>query len=223
MKHWIGILALSALTPCAYADEPNKVLDTIHFELSAKQWVSTQKATLSVNINATLTDANLVKTRAEIMTRLNKIAKADWHLVAFERSQDNSGLEKLYVHAQAKVEQSALTDVYQQAKAVSQPGAQYVIGDVEFKPGLEERQAVKAKIREDLYQKINEELVRINTLYPNQHFSLNQVIFVEGEQSGQQRPYEAKALNAMAMSPAPLAVSNELILSARVEAASTRK
>lgn len=222
MKQWAGFLALFALTPYALAEEPRMVLDKIHFELSSKQWVSTQKALVSVSINATLSDADLVKARADIMNRLNKIVKGDWQLISFDRSQDNSGLEKLVVQAQTRVEQSALTNLYQQAKSVSIPGAKYEISGIEFKPGIEEKQEVKAKIREQLYQKINEEIARINKIYTKQNYTVNQIIFIEGEQPLQPRAYQAKTLNAMAAA-APLSVSNELVLTAQVEAASSRK
>ena len=86
------------------------------FQVSSKQWVTTQTAILNVNINVTLNNADLVKARADIMDSLNKIAKGDWHLIEFDRSQDSSGLEKLYVQAQARVDQASLTDIYQNAK-----------------------------------------------------------------------------------------------------------
>ena len=228
MKQLVGILALMVLTPCSFAQEVKAsrlVLDKIQFEMSSKQWVTTQKALLSVNINATLNNADLVKARADMMERLNKIVKGDWHILAFDRSQDSSGLEKLDVQAQARVDQSQLTDIYQNAKSVSIPGAKYEISGVEFKPGLEEIQEVKAKIREQLYQKVNEEIARINKVYPNQNYSVNRFVLVEGDAPVQKRAYQQKALNTMVMaaSPAPLTVSNELVMTAFVEAASNRK
>ncbi len=228
MRKIAGMLAVIALTPVAYAgnDVPPLVLDKVVFQISAKQWVTTQTALLNVNVNVTLSSADLVKARADILTSLNKIAKGDWHLIQFDRSQDSSGLEKLYVQAQSRVDQSALTDIYQNAKSVSMPGANYEVSGVEFKPSLEETQAVRAKVREQLYQKVNEELSRLNKAYPLQNYSLSNLAFVEGDNLPQQpRAYQAKEMNAvvMAASPAPLTVSNELVLTAFVEAASNRK
>jgi hypothetical protein len=228
MKQVAGMLAFLALTPIAFAgdDVPPLVLDKVVFQISAKQWVTTQTALLNVNINVTLSSADLVKARADIMVSLNKIAKGDWHLIEFDRSQDSSGLEKLFVQAQARVDQSALTDIYQNAKSVSMPGANYEINGVEFKPSLDETQVVRAKVREQLYQKVNEELSRMNKAYPLQNYSLSNLVFFEGDIPPQQpRPYQAKEMNAvvMAAAPAPLTVSNELVLTAFVEAASNRK
>lgn len=227
MKSSARIVPFLLLSASVFADQlpPRLVLDKIFFQVSSKQWVSTQTALLSVTINATLTNADLVKTRSDIMARLAKVAKGDWHLIEFNRSQDTSGLEKLYVLAQARVDQAALTDVYQNAKSVSIPGAKYEINSIEFKPSLEETQAVKDAVRGQLYQKVNDELTRINKMYPTQNYSLNNLIFVEGDGPVAVKPYRAKEMNALAMSagPAPLAVSNELVLTALVEAASNRK
>ncbi|MDI1352894.1 MAG: hypothetical protein PSV35_09060 [bacterium] len=227
MKYAVGICALMALSPIVVADSlaPKIVLDKVLFQVSAKQWVTTQTAMLNVTINVTLNSADLVKARADIMDHLNKIAKGDWHLLQFDRSQDSSGLEKLYVQAQARVNQEALTDVYQHAKSVSAPGAHYDINGIEFKPSLEEIQAVRATIREKLYQQINDELSRMNKTYSTQNYSVNHVVFVEGESAPQPMAYAAKTMNTMAMgaAPASLTVSNELILTALVEAASNRK
>ncbi|MFT4059559.1 MAG: hypothetical protein QM652_08435 [Legionella sp.] len=228
----VKMLALMVVTSCAFAADvfpPPMVLDKIVFQVSAKQWVTTQSALLGVNINVTLSNADLVKARSDIMERLNKIAKGDWHLLQFDRSQDSSGLEKLYVHAQARVNQSALTDIYQNAKSVSMPGAKYEIADVDFKPSLEEIQAVYVQVREQLYQQINDELVRMNKAYSPQNYSVSNLVFVSGDNPPVQPPraYQAKETMVMmagAVAPTPtLSVSNELTLTAMVEAASNRK
>ncbi|CAM2862486.1 hypothetical protein [Legionella worsleiensis] len=228
MKQVVGILALIAFNPIASADDvPPLVLDKVLFQISAKQWVTTQTALLNVSINVTLTSADLVKARADIMDSLGKIAKGDWHLVEFDRSQDSSGLEKLYVQAQARVDQSVLTNIYQNAKSVSIPGAKYEIIGVEFKPSLEETQAIRAKVREKLYQQVNEEIARMNKAYPMQSYSVSNLVFFEGDNApAQPRAYQAKEMNTLVMAAAvqaPLTVSNELVLTAYVEAASNRK
>jgi hypothetical protein len=228
MRQVAGIIALFILSPYLYAENkpPRQILDKIQWQISAKQWVTTQTALLSININVTLNSADLVKARSDIMDKLNKIAKGDWHLLEFNRSQDSSGLEKLNVLAQARVDQSSLTNIYQNAKSVSAPGSKYDVNAVEFKPSLEEMQQVKAKVREQLYQQVNDELDRMNKIYPTQKYSVNSLLIVEGDILSQSRQNQAKEMNAMVMAaaaPSPLTVSNELVLTALVEAASNRK
>ncbi|KTD58002.1 hypothetical protein Lsai_1524 [Legionella sainthelensi] len=234
MRQVVQMLALMVVTPFAFAEnalpppQPQLVLDKIDFQLSAKEWVTTQTALLGISINVTLSNADLVKARADIMERLNKIAKGDWHLVQFDRSQDSSGLEKLYVQAQARVSQEVLTDIYQNAKTVSLPGAQYEVSTVDFKPSFEETQLVLTQIRQRLYQQVNDELDRINKAYPTQNYSVSNLVFVDGNNPPPQpRPYQAKEMNTMLAVAAPtapaLTVSNELVLTAVVEVAANRK
>ncbi len=230
MKKIAGMLFVMGLSPLSYGvDFPQElVLDTVVFQMAAKQWVSTQTALLSVTINATLSNADLVKARADIMTKLVKIAGGEWHLTQFDRSQDSSGLEKLYVQAQARVAQGSLTNIYQNAKSVSKPGATYEIGSVEFKPSLDEVQQVRTQLREKLYQQVLDELTRMNKIYTNQTYSVSNLVFAEGDgvqPLPQQKGYQTPAMmNAMVM-PAggTMAVSNELTMTATVQAASNRQ
>lgn len=231
MKHVAGMLVLMALPTFAFTADnnvPPLTLDTVLFQMSTKQWVTTQTALLNVSISATLNSADLVKARSDIIDSLNKIAKGDWHIVSFNRSQDSSGLEKLDVQAQARIDQSELTDIYQSAKSVSMPGAKYYISGVDFKPSLEEVQAVKAQVRQKLYQQVNEEIARMNKVYPTQNYSVNNLTFFDGDSViAQPRAYQAKEISNMAMaspsSSGGISVSNEIILTAVVEAASNRK
>ena len=230
MKKIAAVLAILALNPVAYAAETQPVLDTVFFQVAAKQWVNTQTALVSVNINATLTNADLAQARTDIMGRLAKVALGEWHLVQFNRSQDSSGLEKLYVQAQARIPQSNLTHIYQNAKSVSKPGASYEIGSIEFKPGLDEVQQVRMQLRERLYQQVRDEVARINKIYPTQNYSVFDLVITEGEGApspqAQPRGYPAnEMINSMVMpaSAPALSVSNELTMTAMVYAASSRQ
>ncbi len=225
MNAFVRIVSIFAMHAAAYAYMPPPVLDTITFQVSAKQWINTQTAVLSVNINATLTNADLVKTRAEIMDKLNKIAKGEWHLVQFDRSQDSSGLEKLFVQAEARVPQSSLTNVYENAKSVSKAGAVYRIATIEFKPSLDEVQQARVQLRERLYQQASEELDRINKIYSVQSYSINYLIFNENNETPTPQLKAHTTMNTMAMpaSATALTVSNELTLTAMVQVASNRK
>ena len=67
----------------------------------------------------------------------------------------------------------------------------------------------------------------MNKEYPTQNYSLNNLVFVEGGEGivqPQPRAYQAKEMSALAVgaAPATLSVSNEITLTALVEAASNR-
>ena len=233
MKTVAAVVALIMFSPLTFSQitppppPPTLELDKISFQTSAKQWVTTQTALLNIAIDVTLTNADLVKARAEIMSNLNKVAKGDWHLLSFDRSQDSSGLEKVNVQAQVRVNQSVLTDIYQSAKSVSKPGAQYTINGIDFKPSIDEVQVVREVVRKQIYQQVNDELGRINQAYPKQNYTVSNLIFIEGDNPQPPVAYQAKTMNTLmvqaSMSPAPLSVSNELVLTALVEVASNRK
>ncbi|MGQ3889062.1 hypothetical protein ACQUW5_08525 [Legionella sp. CNM-1927-20] len=231
MKNITKIAVLFLLPALCFANnyQPDLPLDKITFQVSARQWVNTQTALLTVDINATLTNADLVKARTDIMANLNKIAAGDWHITQFNRSQDSSGLEKLFVEAQARIPQSSLTNVYQNAKAITQPGSTYSVSAIDFKPSLEEIQQVKSRVRQRLYNLVRAELTRLNNTYKTQHYSVNNLYIIEGDtlpQPQQPRAYQAKEMiNTMAFGSAPtsnITVSNEIIMNAIVEVASNR-
>jgi len=226
MKKIAGIFASLVFSFSAFAIDPSTqpelILDTVVFQVAAKQWVGTQTALLTVSINATLTNADLIKARKDIIDKLVKIAPGEWHLTQFDRSQDNSGLEKLYVQAEARIPQSNLTSVYQNAKSVSLPGATYNIASMEFKPSLEEIQQVRSQLRERLYQQARDELQHLNKVYAGQNYSLNNLVFDEG--MNVTASPKIATMNAIAMpeSVANVTISNELMMTATVKLASNR-
>ena len=227
MKKVIASMMLVFFSSLTHAEGFN--LDKVNFQMAAKQWVTTQTALLSVSINVALSNTDTVKVRDEIMNNLNKIAQADWQITQFDRSEDNSGLEKLFVAAQARVLQTGLKNIYQSAKAVSKPGATYEVNGIEFKPSVEEIQQVKAQLRDKLYQQINEEIGRLNNVFGSQKYTLNDLIFYGNEEELlAARAYQPRVMNVMAeklsTSSAPaVSISNELILKAFVVLASTRQ
>jgi hypothetical protein len=228
MKKMLALFTLSLLSSWSIADSLTiqTPLDKIAFQLSDKEWVKTESALLTINVNATLTQADLVKARSEIMANLNKIATGEWHIIQFDRSQDSSGLEKLVVQAQARISQSLLTALYEQAKKVSKPGATYTVSTIEFKPSLQEIQRVKTALRERLYHLVDEELARLNKLYNHQNYSINRLYLIEGDAPPMQtKAYPAAAMRNMVLASAsePMAVSNEITMTAMVEVGSMRQ
>lgn len=226
---------VTLFSPFLYADTPTTlslaqapILDKVAFQMTSRLWVKTNTALVSIHINATLNNADLLQARADILARLHKIAAGEWQLVQFERSQDSSGLEKLFVDAQARVAQNSLTDIYKNAKEVSKPGAVYTVNSIDFKPSSVEIQQAKAGLRQRLYQMVSQEIARLNKAYPAQSYSLNSLYFYEGDAPVMAPQMMGTTLNKVAYSgprstsEAELPVSNELMMTAAVEAASSR-
>ncbi len=222
----ICLMGISSYIYAMPANSPNFYLDEVSFSLTGKKWVKTTSAKVSVTIYATLTNKGLVKMRQDIMNNLNKIAKGDWHIIQFSRSQDNSGLEKLYVVATARVSQSLLSNVNVNAKRVTVPGVRYRVSNIDFSPSLKEVEQVRKKVRALIYRKANREVEILNKVYPSQHYTIYSLTF-----GAQPRPrrfqqtnrlYKQKAAVMMAEAPAAIAVSNEIRMNAYVTVASNR-
>lgn len=154
-------------------------LDTISMTVSEEQWVKTNTAKLSVSINASLNNKNIASFREKLMSNLTVIAKGEWHMSEFRRSQDSSGLQKLYAKASVRLKQNMLTNVYEKAKTVSKAGLQFRVDNIDFTPSLKEMNSARMQLREKIYHKMTAEIKQLNQIYPNQSFSLHRVVFSE--------------------------------------------
>jgi hypothetical protein len=180
MKKYLLSAFLITMGPCALAEcNSPPPLNEVTFRLTAEEWVQTSTAKLVVNIHATLDKKTLAQMRTQIMTNLNKIAQGSWHITDFERSQDNSGLEKLYVVAEARVNESVLTNINAEAQSLSEPGVKYTIQNVDFSPSMADIEKAKQDLRKTIYGKAGEEISTLNSLYPTQKYVLHGVQFGE--------------------------------------------
>lgn len=211
----------------AKADKPVE-LDKISMVLSSKRWVTASNAKIEVSINATLNQTSVVEIRRDILKNLDIIAKGQWHIVQFNRSQGSSGLEDLYVKATSRVAPELLTDTYAQAKKVSKPGVQYNITNIDFAPSFADVKKAEAAVRQDLYQKIKQEVKQLNEIYTKQHYSVHKIVFTSSGQAdrmlekSQQAPRANMMFTAMSSNEVSMAVSNQVKLDAFVTIASDR-
>src|SRR5437016_1778150 len=113
-------------------------LDKVIYNLSAEEWVITKSADVNVSIEMSLGKAEIIKARSQILTNLQQIAAGQWNIIRFEPSQDNAGLERISVEAQARISEDKLNNLADKAKSVSQAGATYRIRSVSFTPSLSE-------------------------------------------------------------------------------------
>ena len=161
------------------------------------------------------------------MQKLNTIAKGEWHITQFNRNQNASGLETLFVSANARIEQSNLASVNDSAKKISQPGILYKISNIDFSPSQQDIEKVEILARHDLYNKINKEVDYLNSVYKQQQYSLYSVIISKPGQNIENRQLMQFSTSKNSRSVAnygsnELSVSNKLILNATVILASNR-
>ncbi len=212
---YIGLLSLLFVAP-VWADAGlGNLLNKITLPLSAEQWVSTKTALVTVGVNATVSDSALEKIQDQVLQKLSKLSsEGEWHITSFDRSLDKSGLERLQIAAQARLPSSALPNLRDKAKAISEPGETLTIDDIQFTPSAEELRAANTALRNDIYQQAKDELARLNKLYPDQKYYLHEINFI-----GVVLPLPVAqnmmfAQVKMARGPGGLAVGDKIVLSA---------
>jgi len=188
----------------AVADEPKLPPDQVALSLSAEGWVEAAKARVRVAVDSAQTGAEAGNLRADLKATLAKLLPgADWHLTDFERSRDQTGLERWHLEAETRVAETALDGLYDRAKAQSRPGEQVGVASIDFTPELAEREAVMAELRAKIYAQAKEELGRLSSVYPDRSFRLREVNF------GPQGPIPMAAAPMMKVARAGAAVSQE--------------
>jgi len=223
---WVVLGILTLLPVAVFADPMQPVLNDVIYQTTAEQWVTTQTANVIVNVNATLNEDQLAAAHADILAKLDKLADADWHVTQFNRNPNESGLEQLLVEAQARLPETALSDLREQAKKLSKPGETITIQSITFEPTLAEIEAVRSQLRSQIYTQVQTELAQLNKMYPTQHYVVHQLNFNATDVPPPQ-PMVRKAMMAMVESAGdnamPVTVQNKLVMTANVDLVSVNQ
>lgn len=191
------------------------LLNKVSFELQAEKWVTTGTAQVNVLIDAAITDQDIGKIQASVLTKLKELSpQGEWHIVSFDRQQAQSGLENITIVAQNRLPPNALSGLRDKAKEISKAGETYRISDVQFVPSDQEMREAMTELRNKIYMQAQSEIANLNRLYPDQNFYLYQIYF---NSSNAPVPMAANLMAAKANTMAqPLTVGNKMILNASV-------
>ncbi len=218
MRKIVSVLAGLFLMLPAWADvnlEP--LLNKVTLQLSAEQWVTTKTALVTVGINASVSDSDVGKIQSTILDKLNQLTgKAEWHIISFDRSQDQSGLEKVQVSAQARLPESALSGIRDKAKSMSKPGETFTLDNVQFTPSDDELRTANTTLRENIYQQAKVELDQLNKQYPDQKFYLHQINFMGELTPGPMPQVMAKFSNGIGAASNNLSVGDKMRITATI-------
>lgn len=179
MLRLFAFLLFLLTTPVAlFASDDVKPDDIISVNLTTEGWVSTKTARVSVMVNAAVAADQSGAMRDTMMKTVQGLsAAADWRLTSFNRSQDETGLERWYANYEARLEEKELGGLAAKAKASGKAGMQLQVTNIEFTPTLAEIEAVRADLRKKLMADANKELEAINAALPNRNFRLSQISF----------------------------------------------
>lgn len=205
------------MMPAWSATNVEALLNTVTLRLNAEQWVTTKTALVTIGINVSVSDNDLGKAQSRILDKLNQLNKTDWHILSFDRSQDQSGLEKIQASAQARLAENALAGLRDKAKEISKPGETFTLDNVQFVPTEDEIRSANAVLRGNIYQQAKTELDQLNKMYPDQKYYIHQINFVSDVVPA---PMMQAKMNAISMastgSNAALDVGDKLRISAVV-------
>jgi hypothetical protein len=193
---WLFIISLFLALP-AFADiDPAPLLNKVSLQLQADQWVTTNTALVYVGVNAAINDQGMGAIQNDVMNKLKQLSdKGDWHMIAFNRSLDQSGLERVQITAQARLPQNELSGLRDKAKKISKPGETYTIDNVAFTPAEDELQKANADLRNNLYLQAKAEIDSLNKIYPEQKYYLYSIDF-----------------GASPIAPAPMVAGNQIMM-----------
>ena len=122
--------------------------------------------------------------------------------------------------AEARLAENALGGLAEKARQASRPGLQLRIASIEFTPTLIETEAVRARLRAEIYGKAALELKSLEQSFPGRKFRMGNIDFVDQPPMTYARKTREDAQPmAMAAAPAqdgPVNVSEKLVMRARV-------
>src|SRR3954465_5812717 len=143
----------------AWAQVPPPVMDQVVLDLTAEDWVGTETARGTVSADPAATGPAAGTQRADLLKAIDGLAPdSDWRIVSFDRSTDQAGLERWRAVAEARLRENALGGLAAKARQFSRPGLQPRIGSIDFPPTLGETEAVRARLRAEIYGKAASEL-----------------------------------------------------------------
>jgi hypothetical protein len=174
----LSLAALLCSAAPVRAEEGYKPDDSVSFMLSAEGWATTTTARVIVSVDAAVTGAAAGNARADMQKAVGSVAKADWRLTDFARSQDTTGLERWNASFEARIPEGELGGIHDAAKKASKAGMQLTVEEVAFDPTLAEVENVKAKLRADLYKQANDQLGTINTAIPGRQYRITAIDFM---------------------------------------------
>ncbi|MGB4102153.1 MAG: SIMPL domain-containing protein [Alphaproteobacteria bacterium] len=194
----LALLLTCAAVP-AVAEEGYKPDDQVAFDLSTEGWATTTTARVTVVVDAAGAGSSTATMRDDMQKAVNTLAKADWRLVNFSRSQDQTGLERWNANFEARVPENQLGGIHDAAKKLGKAGMQITVADIAFDPTLAEIEEVRAALRADLYKQIGTQLTALNTAFPGRQYRVSTINFSSpGMPQMMARPMMMKATMAMA-------------------------
>ena len=153
--------------------------DQVVLNLITEGWVKTDTARVSAFVDLVQQKESAEDLKKRIDASLQKLAKdVDWRITSSRQQQDQTGLNRWYVTAEARVPEGKLDGLEDRAKSASSPGYKVGISNVDFTPSLAEFEKLRADLRSDIYKQAIAEADRLNKAMPGSNYHVQRVDFV---------------------------------------------
>ncbi|TNE37083.1 MAG: hypothetical protein EP348_06195 [Alphaproteobacteria bacterium] len=179
----IATIAFFAMISAAAAQMPHMqhpAEDKVVLTLTTEGWVKTDTARVSAIVDLVQQqgqDAEAIKKR--IAASLKSLADGvEWRYISSSQRQDQTGLNRWYIMAEARVPEAKLSGLEDRAKEASSPGYKLSIQQVDFTPSLAEFEKLRADLRSDIYKQAIAEAKRLNEVMDGPDYRVRRVDFV---------------------------------------------
>jgi len=172
-------ISYAALVSVASADSLPNPQDRVVLSLQHEGWVTTSSANVDAFFNITQQRETASELKIQILASLEKLApKANWYITATRVNKDNTGLNRWYVSATARVAEEAVSALNDRAEDASRGGFKVSIGHVDFSPTLKETNALKADLRSKIYAEAAQEAERLSKAISGAKYHVQTVDFL---------------------------------------------
>lgn len=159
---------------------PPPVMDEVTMELSAEDWVVTETALVTVAADAAATGSQTGVARSDLLAAVSGLVPdAEWRVVSFDRFTDQAGLDRWQAVAEARLPETEVGGLGEKAKELSRPGLQLRVRSIEFTPTLAETEAVRARLRAEIYRRAGEEIASLERSFGDRDFRIGAIRFQE--------------------------------------------
>lgn len=179
----VATIAFLSFVPLAAAEMPHRpamMQDQVVLNLTTEGWVKTDTARVSVNVELVQQEEAAATLKDRIDGSLQSLAKdVDWRITSSRQQLDQTGLNRWYVSAEARIPEAALAGLQDRAKDASSPGYKVTVADVDFTPSLAEFEQLRGDLRAQIYQQALDEVSRLNKVMPGADYHVRKVDFVQ--------------------------------------------
>ena len=173
-----SILATSSAAiacPCS-SNNDNEVT----LPLTAHTWVKSQTAKVIVELNASIKDKQVLHLPNHLHKTLHKLADQQWHVTHCDKDSDKSGLNKIVIDAQTRLNNEAILKLKQQLKDVSEAGMTYHLKKVDYQPSFKQLQTNRASLRQSIYKQAQQEVDTLKSAYTKKNPHIQSINFMPG-------------------------------------------